>query len=152
MHRSTRASRLALDADVVWAVVASAGPGRHWYVDAPPFVFRGAVDRLLGGAGRRWPVPGRPALEEGDQAGFWTVTRSARRTLDLEASVRAPGRITLGTSVRPDGDSRCTLQQHVTFEPDGLTGQLYMLADLPAREAVAELTHRALLAEVEAAA
>ena len=39
----------------------------------------------------------------------------------------------------------------MTFEPGGLAGQLYMLIDLPARELVAELVHRAVLAELDRA-
>jgi hypothetical protein len=152
MHRSTRTSTLHRGADDVWSVVAGAGAGPHWYVDAPPFVVRGAVDRALGGAGRRWPVPDAQLLSPGDTAGFWRVTRAHRRTLELVAEVRAPGRVTLETSIEDDGPGRCTVRQAVTFEPDGLVGQLYMLADLPARELVAELTHRHLLAEIADAA
>jgi len=148
IHRSSRATSLDRDADEGRSVVARAGRGTHWYLDAPPFVFRGAVDRLVGGAGRRWPVPDRETLEEGDTAGFWRVTRAGRRRLELVADVRSPGRVTLETTVEPRGLGRCTLRQSVTFEPDGLAGQLYMLVDLPAREVVAELTHRHLLAEI----
>jgi Protein of unknown function (DUF2867) len=150
LHRSTRSSDVDRDADQVWSVVVGAGAGRHWYVDAFPFVVRGAIDRVLGGAGRRWPVPSHPRLEAGDTAGFWRVTGAGRRRLALEADVRSPGRVTLETSVEPIGVGRCSVRQTVTFEPDGLVGQLYMLADVPAREAVAELTHQALLAELAA--
>jgi len=152
MHRSTRTSRLERDPDSVWSVVAGAGAGSHWYVDAAPFVVRGALDRALGGAGRRWPVPDGALLDTGDTAGFWRVGRARGRTLELVADVRAPGQVTLETSVAPDGPGRCTVRQTVTFEPDGLVGQLYMLADLPARELVAELAHRSLLAEISGAA
>jgi hypothetical protein len=152
IHRSSRATTLDRDADDVWSVVARAGRGPHWYVDAPPFVVRGAIDRVVGGAGRRWPVPDHEELREGDTAGFWRVTRARRRGLELVADVRSPGRVTLETTVEADGTGRCTVRQNVTFEPDGLVGQLYMLADLPAREVVAELTHRALLSEIAGAA
>jgi hypothetical protein len=148
IHRSTRGSTVAHDADSTWSVVAGAGTGEHWYVDALPFLFRGAVDRALGGAGRRWPVPDRPLLRAGDTAGFWRVTSSGRRTLSLVADVRAPGRISLDTTVAPAGPDRCIVRQSVTFEPDGLVGQVYMLADLPAREVVVELAHRRLLGEL----
>ena len=140
-----------LDADRAWAVVAGAGPGDHWYVDALPLVLRGAVDRALGGEGRRWPVPPGAQLDVGDTAGFWRVVRASRRTLELDADVRAPGRVTLETRIEPDGDRSCTVRQAVTFEPGGLAGQLYMLIDLPARELVAELVHRAVLAELDRA-
>ena len=98
---------LDLDADRAWAVVAGAGPGDHWYVDALPLVVRGAVDRALGGEGRRWPVPPGERLDVGDTAGFWRVVRASRRTLELDADVRAPGRVTLETRIEPDGDGSC---------------------------------------------
>lgn len=152
IHRSTRSTSLPRDPDAVWSVVAAGDAGRHWYVDALPFVVRGAVDRALGGDGRRWPVPARPELRTGDTAGFWRVTRAGRRTLDLEAEVRAPGRVRLETRVEPDAAGGCTVRQELTFQPAGLLGQLYMLVDLPAREVVAELAHRRLLAEIAEAA
>jgi hypothetical protein len=58
--------------------------------------------------------------------------------------------VTLETTVEPAAPGRCTLRQSVVFEPDGLLGRLYLLADLPAREAVSEVTHRAVLAELAA--
>ena len=136
----------------MWAVVAGAEPGPHWYVDALPFVVRGGLDRAFGGEGRRWPVPAHEVLRAGDTAGFWRVIRAQRRTLELEAAVRAPGQVTLETAVLAGGPGRCRVRQRVTFEPDGLAGQLYMLVDLPAREVVVELAHRALLAEIARAA
>lgn len=147
---------MRLDADAAWGVVSGAEAGSHWYVDALPFVVRGALDRVVGGGGRKWPVPGKATLERGDTAGFWRVVRvrdgARTRVLELEAAVRGPGRVTLETSVVADGPERCTVSQTVTFDPDGLVGQLFMLADLPAREVVVELAHRRLLAELDAAA
>ena len=148
LHRSTRTSRLDREAGAVWSVVAGAGGSPRWYVDAPPFVVRGLLDRAMGGAGRRWPVPAHELLRAGDTAGFWRVLRAGPHALELEADVRAPGRVTLQTSVAAVGPGACTLHQSVTFEPAGLLGRLYLLADLPARELVIELTHRRLLADL----
>ena len=150
IHRSTRTSTVDRAPDEVWSVVAGGGPGPHWYVDALPFVVRGAIDRALGGGGRRWPVPGRP-LRAGDTAGFWRVTGVEGRTLRLDADVRAPGRVRLVTRVQDDRPGRCRVSQSVSFEPDGLLGQLYLVADLPAREVVIELAHRRLLADLDTA-
>ena len=61
----------------------------------------------------------------------------------LEAAVRAPGRVTLTTTVTAEGPGT-RLDQRVTFRPDGLLGGAYLLADLPAREAVIALVHRRL--------
>jgi hypothetical protein len=149
IHRSSRASTVHRDVDEVWSVVASGTDGPHWYVDALPLVVRGAVDRVLGGAGRRWPPPGRAELRVGDTVGFWRVTRAAGRTLELEAEVRSPGRVRLTTSVEPTGPGRSVVRQAVSFEPAGLAGQLYMVADLPSREVVVELVHRRLLGELD---
>ena len=152
LRTSRRTSDLVLSADRAWAVVASGRCAPQWYVDAAPFVLRGAVDRLLGGRGRTWEPPGTPLLAAGDTAGFWRVREAGRvgdrLRLVLEAAVRTPGRVLLRAEVEPLTGSRSRLQQAVSFEPDGLLGHAYLLADLPAREAVLELTHRRLLSDL----
>ncbi len=151
LRTSGRRSTSPRSADEAWAVVAGAGPGRHWYVDALPFVVRGGIDRLTLGGGRRWPVPDGPLLRAGDRAGFWRVLAAGPTThghrMVLEAEVRAPGRVLLELRVdgRPDG---CEVDLAITFEPDGLLGAAYLLADVAAREAVVDLTHRRLLADL----
>ncbi len=147
---SSRASTVDHDPDQVWAVVACGRPGPRWYADAAPFVVRGALDRLVGGAGRRWPAPDRDLLTAGDTVGFWRVVRATDGVLDLEAVVRAPGRVTLRTEVTPDGTG-ARVAQAVTFEPHGVLGTAYLLADLPAREAVITLAHRRLLGDLRTA-
>lgn len=154
---TSRESHLSRPAEAVWAVVASGRRGRQWYVDAAPFVLRGALDRVAGGAGRRWEPPGRPLLETGDRVGFWHVTEAdhATRRLVLTAEVRAPGAVTLVTDVLPDpagsgGPGGSVLRQRVRFRPSGPVGTAYLLADLPARAALLELTHRRVLADLRA--
>ena len=152
LRTSRRTSDLALPADRAWAVVASGRRAPQWYVDAAPFLFRGAVDRLLGGRGRAWAPPGTPLLATGDTAGFWRVReagRAGRLRLVLEAAVRAPGRVLLCSEVEALTGSGSRLHQAASFEPDGLLGHAYLLADLPAREAVLELTHRRLLSDLD---
>jgi len=142
LRTSGRRSTSVRSADEAWAVLAGAGPGRHWYVDAAPFVVRGALDRLALGGGRRWPAPDGPLLRAGDRAGFWRVlaagTTATGHRLVLEAAVRAPGRVVLELRVdrHPAG---CTVDLAITFEPDGLLGAAYLLTDVPAREAVTAL-------------
>ena len=155
MHRrsdlrsSRRSSDVDLPVDAVWQVVASGRPGRQWYVDAAPFAFRSGVDRLAGGAGRRWDPPGTPLLATGDRAGFWLVTgaghQGSRWRLVLEAQVRAPGTVRLTTEVETIADQHARLVQTISFAPRGFLGAAYLLADVPAREAVIEVTHRRLL-------
>ena len=158
---TTRASRVRLDAEHAWALVASARTGPQWYVDAAPFVFRGAVDRLTLGRGRRWPVPDRPVLRPGDTAGFWRVLEAGPvedgpvgdgHHLLLEAAVRAPGTVRLSTLVTPEGPHCCRVAQTVTFTPAGLLGRAYLLTDVPARETLMELVHRRVLRDLGRAA
>lgn len=154
LRSSTRSSDLDLAVDAVWRVAASGTKSSQWYVDASPFVFRGAVDRLLGGDGRRWDPPGTPLLATGDHAGFWSVAGAAhtggRRRLVLEAEVRAPGTVRLTTEAQPLSATRTRLVQTISFAPRGALGAAYLFADLPAREAVIELTHRRLLEDLPA--
>ena len=159
---SSRATRLECAADQAWAVAASGRRGPRWYVDAPPLLVRGAIDRLLPGARPQSPLPDRDLLEVGDGAGFWKVTGAdpVTRRLELTAQVRAPGTVVITTVVEPDGapgtaepvdTEACWLRQEVRLSPRGLAGLAYLVVDLPARELVIELTHRRLVADVRRA-
>ena len=99
------------------------------------------LPRSLQTSGRRSTLPC-----SADEA--WAVVAGAHgHRLVLKAAVRAPGRVLLELRVdgRPDG---CEVDLTITFEPDGLLGSAYLLADVGAREAVVELTHRRLLADL----
>lgn len=144
---SGRSTVVDLPVERVRAVVADGLTGKHWYDDAAPIVVRGGVDRLLGGRGRRWPAPGRPLLERGDRVGFWRVVRSRVDELALRAELRLPGTVELVTRMSAE-DGRTRITQTVTLRPDGVLGRAYLLADLPAREAVIELVHRRLLRDL----
>jgi len=144
-----RAATVAQTADEVWAAVVAAGSGGHWYVDAFPWKFRGGLDRLTGGEGRRWPVPSKGRLEAGDHAGFWEVLEvdDVRRRLVLEAKVRAPGRVRITTDVVP-ATTGARIVQTTRLDPAGVPGWAYLLVDLPAREVVSEWSLLHLLTEV----
>lgn len=150
LHTSSRTSVVDLPRDLVRAVVASGRRGPQWYVDALPLLLRGGLDRLVGGAAPRQP-PGRALLEPGDLAGFWRVLESTPTELLLEAQVRAPGTVTLHTLLEANGARHTRIRQTVALVPSGLLGRLYLVVDLPAREAVIEVTHRHLLAALRAA-
>lgn len=156
LQRSGRSTTLDRPAEVVWAAVASGrgnADGEVWYVDAPGFVVRGAIDRLALGRGRRWPLPGRDLLRTGDQVGFWEVFEvdDAARRMRMEASVRAPGTVRMEVSVADAGADWSVVTLAISFEPRGVLGWTYLLTDLPAREVVVGLTHRALLEDVATA-
>ncbi|MDE0778932.1 MAG: DUF2867 domain-containing protein [Nocardioides sp.] len=143
---SSRSAVVASSPAAAWDLVASGASGPQWYVDAAPFVVRGALDRLVGGAGRRHRPPGRPRLAAGDRVGFWYVVEADHRNrrLLLEAEVRAPGRVTLDASVAPLDDTT-VISLTIAIAPRGILGATYLIADLPARGAVAELAMLHLL-------
>lgn len=150
-HVSRRVSTHPLEVVDAWRVVAGAGPGRHWYADAAPFVVRGAIDRVVLGGGRRWPVPDGPLLRAGDRAGFWLVRAAGDRPgghrLVLEAAVRAPGTVTLTVLVTAR-EAGCEIDLQVRLDPRGVLGAAYLLADLPAREVLLELVDRRIRADL----
>ena len=148
---SHRSAVVPVPVDEAWDVVASGAAGPQWYVDAAPFVFRGGLDRLVGGAGRSHRPPGRPRLAVGDRAGFWRVVEIDHRAhrMLLQAEVRAPGTVTLEATVGPGQrqgvDDTSEVALTITLRPDGVLGAAYLIADLPARGVVAELTMLHLL-------
>ncbi len=155
LHRSTRSSALDHPAEQVWAAAAAGRPDAHgesWYVDNAAFAFRGGLDRLTLGRGRRWPLPGHDLLGVGDRAGFWEVLEADHdlRRLSMTARVRAPGTVLMEISAAETGESSCVLDLAISFAPRGALGTAYVVTDLPAREVVIELTHRRLLEQVSA--
>lgn len=150
---STRCGTIGLRPADAWRVVANGREGPRWYVDAAPLVFRSAVDKALGGRGADTPPPGRPLLRTGDRAGFWEVLTADGSTLELLARVRVPGEVRLQVDIDMASDQDAsTVTTTVELEPHGLVGAAYLVADLPAREAVASLTHRRLMDELRRAA
>ncbi|MCH1865086.1 DUF2867 domain-containing protein [Nocardioides sp. CFH 31398] len=147
---STRSTGLDADPDVAWATVADGRAGPRWYLDAIPFRFRDLLDRLAGGQDRDHPAPGGAELRTGDRAGFWLVREAdrSRRRLVMEATVRAPGRVTFTTEVTPVVTGGCELTQSVRFDPAGVVGVAYLVVDLPARETLMEWVHRRTCADV----
>lgn len=150
LSATSRSSDLPVAAGAVWRVVANGLDRPQWYVDAAPLVLRGWIDRGLGGRGRPWRPPGTPVLSTGDRGGFWEVEEADHdaHRLVLRAAVRAPGQVRLTTTVEALEDGRSRLAQRVAFTPSGLLGHAYLVADVPAREALLELVHRRLLADV----
>lgn len=145
LFSSARTSSLSVTPDVAWERLVAGGPGPHWYVDALPFTFRAALDRLVGGE----PLARPPDddLAEGDRAGFWTVEHAGEGLLLLIARVRAPGRVRLRCEVSAEGNGT-RLRQVVAFHPRGPFGAAYLLGDLPAREALISLVHSRTRAEL----
>ena len=106
---------------------------------------RAVLDGLVGGERPRNP-PDRQ-LAVGDRAYFWQVARADPHLLELEARVRAPGTVTLRSTVTATG-AGSRLTQSTRFVPSGVLGAGYLLVDLPAREALLALVHRRTCTEI----
>ncbi len=150
---SIRRGTIALRPAETWRVVANGREGPRWYVEAAPLALRAWIDRALGGPGADAPPPGRELLRPGDHAGFWEVDAADGSLLELRARVRAPGTVRLQVEVDAASDQDAsTVTTTILLEPKGLVGMAYLVADLPARETVAALTHRRLMDELRHAA
>ncbi len=141
---STRSSDLPVPPDVAWSALTRGGSGPHWYAGGP-FTLRAVLDGLVGG--ERPVHPPDRSLETGDRAYFWEVTRADPHVLELRARVRAPGTVTLRSTVTGTG-ARCRLTQTTRFVPSGVLGAGYLLVDLPGREALLALVHRRTREEI----
>ena len=100
---STRAATVALSPDRAWDVVASGVDGPQWYVDAAPFVFRGALDRLVDLLPATFRVDWAARIHRSD--GITRATGAAPAELpfvEIERPTRLDGPDGLGTTDDPD--------------------------------------------------
>ena len=117
--------------------------------------------RSRGPAGRRRrpgvDPPGTPCWRPVTPPGSGASSRRRRRRGPARAAaagrraVRAPGRVRLRSRVDPVGRAADADAPDGRLRPRGTLGLAYLLADLPAREAVVELTHRRLLTDLRPA-
>jgi uncharacterized protein YbjT (DUF2867 family) len=120
--------RIVLDASLedVWKPIVRIGGRTGWYSANALWVLRGAVDRLVGGAGlrrgRRDPV----RLYAGDAVDFFRVLEVEEpRHLYLLAEMKFPGEASLEFKLHPMKDGRTEIQQVSRYVPKGLSGLLY---------------------------
>ena len=128
-----RETHVAAPPSVVWGYVADLGGPHGWYAANTLWRLRFALDRAIGGPGRR-PRPQRP-LRLGDPVDGWVVSGlEPGRRLTLTSWQRLPGTAVLTYEVLPDPDGGpgCRLVQHLLWRPHGLRGRLLWAAELPA--------------------
>jgi uncharacterized protein YbjT (DUF2867 family) len=109
----------------VWRVIESIGGGNGWYSLPLAWRIRGALDKLVGGAGLNRGRRDSTDLAVGEYVDWWRVEdmEEGHRLL-LHAEMKAPGRAWLELSVAAEGaGSRYT--QRAIFFPRGLPGKLY---------------------------
>ncbi|PLC11135.1 NAD(P)-dependent oxidoreductase [Kocuria flava] len=109
----------------VWRVIESIGGRNGWYSLPLAWRVRGAVDKLVGGAGLNRGRRDAVDLQVGEHVDWWRVEalEEGHRLL-LHAEMKAPGRAWLELSVEPEGEGS-RYRQRAIFFPRGLPGRLY---------------------------
>jgi uncharacterized protein YbjT (DUF2867 family) len=117
--------------DLFWTVTRIGGDVGYYALDWA-WAFRGFLDKLVGGVGRRRGRRDPEDLRPGEALDFFRVARidPERRRLLLRAEMKVPGVAWLEWSVRPI-DEGSQLIQTAWFAPRGLLGRLYWWLLLP---------------------
>ncbi len=127
-----RRRTVAAPARDVYRVFTGIGADRGWYFANWAWRVRGAIDRLLGGAGLRRGRRHPNDLRIGDALDFWRVEDlQADRLVRLRAEMKLPGRAWLQYEVRETQDGATHLEQTAAFIPKGLVGLVYWYALYP---------------------
>ena len=116
------------DEKVILERIWSIGGKTGWYYGNWLWVFRGFLDKLIGGVGLRRGRRDEHNLKAGDSLDFWRVLYASRpeKRLLLYAEMKLPGEAWLEFRV-----SEGYLYQTATFRPLGLWGRLYWYSVLP---------------------
>jgi len=122
-------------ADATYRAFADLGGENGWgYMDWA-WQLRSAVDRLLGGVGRRPGPARRDRMRIGDVLDFWRIEAlEPGRLLRLRAEMKMPGRGWLEFRAEPISESNCLLTQTAFFAPDPFFGPVYWYALYPAHQ------------------
>lgn len=113
--------------DEVQLRIWSLGGDKGWLTMNWAWSLRGFLDKLVGGIGLRRGRTHRTHLKTGDALDFWRVLLAdeKKRRLLLYAEMKLPGEGWLEFEVIPNEKGGGTLQQTVTFRPNGLWGRCY---------------------------
>jgi uncharacterized protein YndB with AHSA1/START domain len=118
--------------DQVWETLQGVGGRRGWFFADRLWGLRGALDRLLGGAGLRRGRRHPTEIRVGDALDFWRVLEvEESHRLQLLAEMKLPGEAILEFRLYPMGEGRTELQQLSRFLPKGLFGMLYWYSMYP---------------------
>jgi uncharacterized protein YbjT (DUF2867 family) len=127
-----RQRRVAASADEVYSIFAGLGGRRGWLYANVLWRLRGAMDRLIGGAGLRRGRRSPDDVRVGDAIDFWRVERVEQgRFLRMRAEMKVPGDAWLQFEATPTPRGPTQLQQTAYFVPKGLFGLLYWYALYP---------------------
>jgi uncharacterized protein YndB with AHSA1/START domain len=123
---------VAASPETVFTTVQGIGGERGWLAGEWLWIFRGGLDRLVGGVGLRRGRRHPDRLRVGDSLDFWRVEAlEPGHLLRLRAEMRLPGEAWLEWTVEPVEGGGTTLRQRALFHPRGLYGRAYWLAVSP---------------------
>jgi uncharacterized protein YbjT (DUF2867 family) len=121
-----RRVQIAAPAEVVFAVYSGIGGERGWFYGDWLWALRAAIDRALGGVGRRRGRRHPESLHQGEALDAWRVERIVRgRLLLLRAEMYLPGRAWLQFESTPEDAATSMLRITAYFEPRGFWGRTY---------------------------
>lgn len=149
--------RVAATPERLFETICRLGGEEGWPAGNLLWQLRGAMDRMIGGAGMRRGRRHPRELRVGDPLDWWRVEAlEAPHLLRLRAEMKLPGRAWLQFEVLPDARG-ARVEQTAFFEPWGMLGYLYWWAILPFHRFVFPglinaLKERAELAEEDDAA
>lgn len=116
----------------VYAVFTRLGGTHGWYYMNWAWVFRGFIDRLIGGVGLRRGRRHPEDLRVGEALDFWRVEAvEPNHLLRLRAEMKVPGKAWLQFEVVPRETHQVLLSQTAFFAPKGLMGWLYWVVLYP---------------------
>lgn len=141
----------ATPGDVAAAFMGVGGENGYYSTDWA-WQFRGAIDKLCGGAGLRRGRRDPKRLSVGEPVDFWRVVAvEPGSTLELKAEMWVPGEAWLGWRVEATaGGSRLT--QTAWFVPRGLFGRVYWFVLLPFHRVIFPQMARGIVRAAERAA
>jgi uncharacterized protein YbjT (DUF2867 family) len=136
-------------ASALWSAVVRVGGDEGWHWDWL-WRLRGALDRLLGGAGMRRGRRHPGELRVGDAVDFWRVVAiEPGHRLTLLAEMKLPGAAVLEFTVEDGASGESTLRTDARFHPAGAVGLLYWYALTPIHGALFAGQTRRLCVQAE---
>ena len=144
-------SSTASPSDVAAAFMGVGGENGYYSADWA-WQFRGAIDKLCGGAGLRRGRRDPTRLSVGEPLDFWRVVAvEPGSTLELKAEMWVPGEAWLGWRVEATAEGS-RLTQTAWFVPRGLLGRLYWFGLLPFHRVIFPQMARGIVRAAESAA
>jgi uncharacterized protein YbjT (DUF2867 family) len=127
----TRSVRVSFSPQEAFRPIQCVGGDSGWCRYDWLFHFRGIIDQLIGGVGRRRGRGNPRCLRVGDTVDFWRVEKLEQdKLIRLSAEMKVPGRAWLQYEVNRD-DFGSVVRQTALFDPVGILGLIYWYSLYP---------------------